>query len=129
MAGLSAVIAATTGTSAAQAESRAVSLNMTQTLAVVALLSLGGTGQGAAVGLMACSKKSVVVRAVKNTDGAIPGCLPVKKSALRTKVRPGKRRTVVAKSLSRGADLSVVANVATLVAGTSRERRHIDKGL
>lgn len=36
-------------------------------------------------------------------------------------------RTVVAKALSRGANLGVVANVATLVASSSRERRHDDE--
>lgn len=35
-------------------------------------------------------------------------------------------RTVVAKTLSRGANLGVVANVATLIASTTRERRHFD---
>lgn len=41
---------------------------------------------------------------------------------------PWRRRihTVVAKTLSRGANFGVVANVATLVAGTTRERRHLD---
>lgn len=33
---------------------------------------------------------------------------------------------VVAETLRRGADLSVVANIATLVASTSRERRHVE---
>jgi hypothetical protein len=36
------------------------------------------------------------------------------------------RRTVVAESLGGGANFSVVANVATLVAGTAREGRHDD---
>jgi hypothetical protein len=37
---------------------------------------------------------------------------------------------VVAETLGRGADLSVMANIATLVASTSRERRHFEyKGL
>jgi hypothetical protein len=49
MAGLSAVIAATAGAGAAQAESRAVRLNVAKTLAVVALLGLSGPGKGAAV--------------------------------------------------------------------------------
>lgn len=51
--GLAAVVAASTGAGTAQAEGRAVSLNMTKTLAVVALLSFGGTGERAAVGLVA----------------------------------------------------------------------------
>ena len=54
MAGLTAVVAATaTGTATAQAKSRAVGLDMAKTLAVVALLSLGGARKGAAVGLVA----------------------------------------------------------------------------
>ncbi|KAH7375388.1 hypothetical protein B0T11DRAFT_270257 [Plectosphaerella cucumerina] len=89
MAGLAAVVAAAAGAGAAQAEGRAVSLDMAQTLAVVALLGLGGTGQRAAVGLVA-------------------GLL-----------------AVVAEALSGGADLGVVTNVATLVAGTARKRRHL----
>lgn len=87
---LAAVVAAAAGASTAQAESRAVSLDVAQTLAVVALLSLGGTGKRAAVGLVA------------------------------------RLLAVVAKSLSRGADLSIVANIATLVASTSRKRRHFE---
>lgn len=53
MTGLSAVVAAATGASAAQTQGRAVSLNMAKSLAVIALLSLGGTGQRATVGLVA----------------------------------------------------------------------------
>lgn len=33
---------------------------------------------------------------------------------------------VIAKALSGGADLGIVANVATLVARTTRERRHFE---
>lgn len=51
--GLAAVVAAAAGASTAQAESRAVSLDVAQTLAVVALLSLSGTGKRAAIGLVA----------------------------------------------------------------------------
>ncbi|KAI0596151.1 hypothetical protein F4775DRAFT_324007 [Biscogniauxia sp. FL1348] len=36
---------------------------------------------------------------------------------------------VVAKALSGGADLGIVANVATLVACTARKRRHGDKSV
>lgn len=53
MTGLAAVVAASAGTSAAQAQSRAISLDMAKTLAVVALLSLSGARQRAAVGLVA----------------------------------------------------------------------------
>lgn len=38
-------------------------------------------------------------------------------------------RTVVAETLGRGANLGIVANVATLVASTTRERRHFDNVL
>lgn len=53
MAGLAAVVAAAAGAGSAQAKGRAVSLDMAKTLAVVALLGLGGARQGAAVGLVA----------------------------------------------------------------------------
>lgn len=90
VAGLAAVVASATGGSAAQAESRAVGLDMAQSLAVVALLRLSRARERAAVGLVA------------------------------------RLLAVVAKALSRGANLGVVANVATLVASTTRERRHVD---
>lgn len=47
-----AVVAASTGGATAQAEGRAVSLNMANTLAVVALLRLGGAGEGAVARLV-----------------------------------------------------------------------------
>lgn len=53
MAGLATVVATAAGTSTAQAEGRAVSLNVAETLAVVALLGLGGSGKRASVGLVA----------------------------------------------------------------------------
>ena len=90
VAGLAAVVASTAGAGAAQAERRAVGLDVAETLAVVALLGLGAAREGAAVGLVA-------------------GLL-----------------AVVAETLSGGADLGVVANVATLVAGTAGEGRHGD---
>jgi hypothetical protein len=37
----------------------------------------------------------------------------------------GYTRTVIAEPLRRGADLGVVANVATFEAGTAREGRHV----
>lgn len=91
--GLATVIAAAAGGSAAQAESRAVGLNMSKSLAVVALLRLSRTRKGAAVGLVAWLL------------------------------------AVVAETLGRGANLGIVANVATLVASTTRERRHFDNVL
>lgn len=56
MAGLAAVVASATGGSAAQAESRAVGLDMAQSLAVVALLGLSRARERAAVGLVACGE-------------------------------------------------------------------------
>lgn len=56
MAGLTAVVAATAGGSAAQTESRAVGLDVAQSLAVVALLGLGRARKRAAVGLVAYRK-------------------------------------------------------------------------
>lgn len=85
MSGLSAVIASTTGTSTAQSKSWAIGLNVSQTLAVVALLSLGSSWQRASVGF-------------------VSGLL-----------------AVVAKALSRGAHFSIMADIAALVAGTTRE--------
>jgi urease gamma subunit len=57
VAGLAAVIASATGGSAAQAESRAVGLDVAESLAVVALLGLSRAREGAAVGLVACVEK------------------------------------------------------------------------
>lgn len=53
VAGLATVVAAAAGASTAQAEGRAVSLDVTKTLAVVALLGLSGSGKRATVGLVA----------------------------------------------------------------------------
>jgi hypothetical protein len=50
--GLAAVVAPSAGAGAAQAEGRAVSLDVAKTLAVVALLGLSGARQRAAVGLV-----------------------------------------------------------------------------
>lgn len=80
---LTARVAAATR-STAQAQSRAISLNVAKTLAVVALLRLGCAWVRAAVALMA------------------------------------RLLAVVAKALGGRADLSVVADVATLVAGATR---------
>lgn len=52
MAGLTAVVAATAGTSTAQTKGRAVRLHMTETLAVIALLGLSGARKRASVRLM-----------------------------------------------------------------------------
>lgn len=53
MAGLAAVIAASTGASSTEPQSWAISLDVAKALAVVALLGLGGAGKRAAVGLVA----------------------------------------------------------------------------
>lgn len=102
MAGLATVVAAAAGSGAAQAEGRAVSLDVAQSLAVIALLGLGGTGERAAVGLMACSwNRQYGWWYCVRLGRAIPGCLPVKgELASRTseRHRTGKN-TVVAKAL------------------------------
>jgi hypothetical protein len=85
MAWLSAVIASATGTSTAQSESWAIGLNVSKTLAVVALLSLSGSWQRASIGFVS------------------------------------RLLAVVAKALCRRAHFSIVADIAALVAGTTRE--------
>lgn len=107
--GLTAVVASAAGGITTQTESRAVSLDVAETLAVVALLSLGGAGERASVGLVSCARRLEFCR----------------KSCWWQNVHTGLL-AVVAETLRRGADLSVVANIATLVASTSRERRHIE---
>jgi hypothetical protein len=108
VAGLATVVAATAGASTAQAEGRAVSLDVAKTLAVIALLSLGGAGKRAAVGLMA----------------GLLACFISVSLCLVISMAEEWSLTVVAKALSGRADLSVVANIATLVACATRERRH-----
>jgi hypothetical protein len=108
VAGLATVVAATAGASTAQAEGRAVSLDVAKTLAVVALLSLGGAGKRAAVGLMA----------------GLLACFYISQPLSCHSTAEELSHTVVAKALSRRADLGVVANIATLVARATRERRH-----
>jgi hypothetical protein len=56
VAGLTTVIAATAGSGAAQAEGRAIGLDMSQSLAVIALLRLSRARKRAAVGLVACDE-------------------------------------------------------------------------
>jgi len=87
---LAARVAAAVGGTTADAKSRAVSLDVTETLAVVALLGLSCPGVRAGVALVA------------------------------------RLLAVVAKTLTAGADLGVVANVAALVARTTGEGRHLD---
>lgn len=53
MAGLSAAVASASSAGAGEAKGRAVSLDVTEALAVVALLGVGGTGLRASVGLVA----------------------------------------------------------------------------
>lgn len=91
VAGLPAVVAAAIRTGTGQTEGRAVSLDVSKSLAVVALLGLGSARQGTLVRLVA------------------------------------RLLAVVAEAFSRGADLGIVANVATLVACTARQGRHGDE--
>lgn len=83
VAGLAAVVAASTGSGAAQAQGRAVGLNVPEALAVIALFGLSGARQRALVRLVSWLL------------------------------------AVIAKALSRGANLGVVANIATLVTSTA----------
>jgi len=88
MSRLTARVALTAASAAAQTQGRAVGLNVTKTLAVVALLGLSGSWVRAVVALVA-------------------GLL-----------------AVVAQTLTAGADLGVVTDIAALVAGTARKGRH-----
>jgi len=88
MSSLAARVALTAARATAQAQSRAIGLNMTETLAVVALLGVCGSWVWAVVAL-------------------VSGLL-----------------AVVAQTLTAGADLGVVTDVAALVAGTARKGRH-----
>ena len=54
MAGHVAIVAATASTATLDAQSRALSLDVADTLAVVALLALGGPGKRALVALVVC---------------------------------------------------------------------------
>lgn len=80
MSRLATVIAAAAGGSAAQAESRAVGLDMSKSLAVVALLRLSRARKGAAVGLVACQGRVVRVRdgggvGIRFEDAYLAACL------------------------------------------------------
>jgi len=114
MARLAAVVAAaaTRGT-AAQTECRAVGLNMTETLAVVALLGLSGAWQRAAVRLVA--------RLLAYQSASV--------HELRKVLQEKAVHTVVAKTLGGRAHLGVVADIATLVARATREGRHFRRVL
>jgi hypothetical protein len=68
--------------------------------------------------------------AFPNIRSSLPGCLPV--SDVLVLIGPSNLDwlgllTVVAEALRRGANLGVVANVATLVTCATRERRHREK--
>lgn len=77
--GLSAGVAAAAGAGAAQTQGRAVGLDVAETLAVVALLRLGGARVGAAIALVAWGRgQSVMEGRVEWRRGlCVPGCLPV----------------------------------------------------
>lgn len=78
MTGLAAVIAAASRTGTADAESRAVSLNVTETLAVVALLGLGAARKRAFARLVVCrSRLEQRYKAANQGRRNILGCLPV----------------------------------------------------
>jgi hypothetical protein len=104
-----AVVAPVAGTGTAQAKCRALGLDVTQALAVVALLALGGARHRALIGLvvrlLACSGVSTWT------------------AARRRRVQ-WAGRTVVAEPMGGGAGLGVVAKLTALVARPTRDRRH-----
>ncbi len=75
---LPAVVTTTAGTGPAQAKSRAVSLDVSEALAVVALLGLGGARERAPVGLVAYFDINLQMMSPRRLAGAkcSPGCLP-----------------------------------------------------
>lgn len=102
---LAAVVASTVATSSGQAESWAIGLDVSKPLAVVALLRFGGARKRALVRLVSCPKTVRYRTLLQNTT-----CYQ----------RPTRLFAVVAKALSGGAHLGVVANVATFVACSAR---------
>lgn len=104
MARLPAGIAVTTSSLSAYAQGRAVCLNVTKTLAVIALLSY-----------------------VASISASLPGCilLTVGCSGMRTLVRlVAWLLAIITEPLGRCAHLGVVANIATFVARAARKGRH-----
>ena len=65
-------VATSTASGTTQAQSRAVSLDMSQTLAMIALLGLGGAGQGAAIGFVAC--ETPTVNTLSNDEARLVRC-------------------------------------------------------
>ena len=134
---MAAVVAAAGRGGAAQSERRAVRLHVAEALAVVALLSLRGPRQRASVRFMACIQS--VVCCTKRPPVSVRDAYPVAclsrlvsmpcdaEEGMQEGMQSGRRLTVVAETLSRRADLGVVADMAALVAGTTRKRRHGDK--
>lgn len=122
-----ATVVATTASSVATEPQRwAVSLNMAKALTMVALLGLGSARQRATVGLvaglLAYTKTTWLVGGKKKRGGERVGG---ERKEKRHDHDMG-HRTVIAETLSRGADLGIVAHVATFVASTSGKRRHFD---
>jgi hypothetical protein len=76
---------------------------------MIALFGLGGAWQRAAIRFVAC-RRIRLESGRKNRRGSHTRLL-----------------AVIAQTLGGGADLSKVANIAALKAGTARERRHGDK--
>lgn len=79
MTGLATVVAASASASSAQAQRGAVSLDMAEALAVIALLGLGGARERAAIRLVAyIGAVSMAIILLPRTENfSIPGCLPV----------------------------------------------------
>lgn len=107
MTSLAARVATSTSSASTYAQSRAVSLNMSEALAVVALLRLGRTrvpNLSSSVLAFGSSLRSHL----RASRGLVAGLL-----------------AVVTKALTAQAHLGVMTDVAALVARTARERRHL----
>jgi len=123
MTNLATRVAASVRSAAVQAQSRAVCLDMTEALAVIALLS--------------CCKLVAERRELEHGDAYSQASLGLGKhsthglSRISTRISFGMFATpptwllaVVAKPFTRRANLSIVSNIAALVAGPTSKRRH-----
>jgi hypothetical protein len=108
MARLAAGIAATARSAAAQAQGRAVGLDMAKTLAVIALLGWNRNVSGRS------EKEAQTVESPTFSGSRMRASVGLVSGLL----------AVVAEPLRGGADFRIVADVATLIAGPSRQGRH-----
>lgn len=126
MAGLAARVAAAVGGTTADAKSRAVGLDVAKTLAVVALLSCASCKHSSSIPWLF----RIVTYSQWSSDEGRCCSRGLRESARASGKNVDTELTrllaVVAKALAARADLGVVANVATLVACTTGEGRHLD---